>query len=356
MMNQKAIMSERLLRTTDPDVFTNPDSARVRARQLGCIGIRRYGTRGGENGGMAWMPCTNESDYRRRIGIGPQARRDIRKREDDVSRRIARQIRGKSLEIKQEQTDKNTQKFNLDIPENVSKIINNMVRNHNKNMSGSQNYDYTRTNYGDASNVWRRGYSIALRSGMDSAAARREAMRRLRSFFKMLESNKMPDIRSYRDRSDLPEGHPLKPKRFIQNQEQKTAQSSNYTDNELRERLKRKIMAGSKGGKPGQWSARKAQLLAIEYEKAGGRYRGRPKRQQQSLKKWTNEKWRTRDGKPAIRKGGTRRYLPSKAWDSLTPGQQRATDRKKIENSKKGKQFVANTRAAERASKNSRSS
>ena len=33
------------------------------------------------------------------------------------------------------------------------------------------------------------------------------------------------------------------------------------------------IKAGSKGGKPGQWSARKAQLLALRYKKAGGGYR-----------------------------------------------------------------------------------
>jgi len=43
-----------------------------------------------------------------------------------------------------------------------------------------------------------------------------------------------------------------------------------YTKPKLREKLKAKIMAGSKGGKPGQWSARKAQLLAQEYKSAGG--------------------------------------------------------------------------------------
>ena len=41
----------------------------------------------------------------------------------------------------------------------------------------------------------------------------------------------------------------------------------------MRRRLFNKIMAGSRGGKPGQWSARKAQLLAREYKKAGGGYK-----------------------------------------------------------------------------------
>ena len=49
--------------------------------------------------------------------------------------------------------------------------------------------------------------------------------------------------------------------------------AGNYTKPELRKRLFNKIKAGSRGGKPGQWSARKAQLLALEYKKAGGGYR-----------------------------------------------------------------------------------
>jgi hypothetical protein len=41
----------------------------------------------------------------------------------------------------------------------------------------------------------------------------------------------------------------------------------------LRERLFKKIKAGTRGGKAGQWSARKAQLLAKEYKAAGGGYK-----------------------------------------------------------------------------------
>ena len=49
-------------------------------------------------------------------------------------------------------------------------------------------------------------------------------------------------------------------------------EAGNYTKPEMRKRLFNKIKAGSKGGKPGQWSARKAQLLASEYKKKGGGY------------------------------------------------------------------------------------
>jgi hypothetical protein len=49
--------------------------------------------------------------------------------------------------------------------------------------------------------------------------------------------------------------------------------AGNYTKPGMRKALFKKIMAGSKGGKPGQWSARKAQMLAREYKKRGGGYK-----------------------------------------------------------------------------------
>lgn len=134
------------------------------------------------------------------------------------------------------------------------------------------------------------------------------------------------------------------------------AANMSYTKPQLRERIKNRIMAGSKGGKPGQWSARKAQLLALEYEKAGGGYRGGLKKRQRSLKRWTKEKWRTSDGKPANRPGGMRRYLPAKAWSRLTPAQRAATNRKKLLGSRAGRQFIGNTEAAAKAGKRARSS
>jgi hypothetical protein len=50
-------------------------------------------------------------------------------------------------------------------------------------------------------------------------------------------------------------------------------EAGNYTKPALRERLFKQIKAGTKGGDPGEWSARKAQLLAAEYKKAGGGYK-----------------------------------------------------------------------------------
>ena len=49
--------------------------------------------------------------------------------------------------------------------------------------------------------------------------------------------------------------------------------AGNYTKPAMRKTLFNKIKAGSKGGKPGQWSARKAQMLAKQYKEKGGGYK-----------------------------------------------------------------------------------
>lgn len=115
-----------------------------------------------------------------------------------------------------------------------------------------------------------------------------------------------------------------------------------YTNPQMRERIKNRILAGSKGGKPGQWSARKAQLLAQAYEKAGGGYSGPKTSKQKSLSKWTKEKWGTKSGKPSTQgpKATGERYLPKQAREALTNEEYRATTLAKRKGMKQGKQFV----------------
>jgi hypothetical protein len=59
----------------------------------------------------------------------------------------------------------------------------------------------------------------------------------------------------------------------VEKQKSRVNEAGNYTKPTLRKRLFEQIKAGSKGGQPGQWSARKAQLLAVEYKKQGGGYK-----------------------------------------------------------------------------------
>ena len=53
----------------------------------------------------------------------------------------------------------------------------------------------------------------------------------------------------------------------------KVNEAGNYTKPTMRKRMFERIKAGGKGGRPGQWSARKAQMSAAAYKKAGGGYR-----------------------------------------------------------------------------------
>lgn len=101
------------------------------------------------------------------------------------------------------------------------------------------------------------------------------------------------------------------------------------------ERIKAEVTAGSKGGRAGEWSARKAQLAVAAYKKAGGGYCGK-KDADNSLQQWTDEDWGTRSGQKSEDSG--ERYLPRKARDALTKEEYHRTTAKKRRDTKKGKQ------------------
>lgn len=118
------------------------------------------------------------------------------------------------------------------------------------------------------------------------------------------------------------------------------------TDPALWEAVKAEILAGSKGGKPGEWSARKAQMAVRAYRAAGGGYRG-PRDPDNALARWTAQDWRTASGRPSLETG--ERYLPAVALAALTPEEYAATTRAKRAGMKAGRQFVAQPAAAKAA-------
>jgi hypothetical protein len=69
---------------------------------------------------------------------------------------------------------------------------------------------------------------------------------------------------------------------------------------------------------------------------------------QQSLKKWTAQKWKTSDGKPSK---GKKRYLPAAAWAALSPAEKAATNKAKAKGNAKGKQFVRQPKAIAKKTK-----
>ena len=120
-----------------------------------------------------------------------------------------------------------------------------------------------------------------------------------------------------------------------------------YSNPGLRERIKKRVLAGSKGGRPGQWSARKAQMVAQQYKKAGGGYKSGPSAKQKSLKRWTKQEWRTPSGKPSVQgpKATGEVYAPKRAIEKLrsSPGGMQklaAATRAKREATGKGEQFA----------------
>jgi len=60
---------------------------------------------------------------------------------------------------------------------------------------------------------------------------------------------------------------------FAKGGESRVNEAGNYTKPGLRKSIFERIKAGGKGGAPGQWSARKAQMMALQYKKAGGGYK-----------------------------------------------------------------------------------
>jgi len=66
---------------------------------------------------------------------------------------------------------------------------------------------------------------------------------------------------------------PLRMNKGGEAKKSKVNEAGNYTKPSMRKQLFNRIKAGGKGGNPGQWSARKAQMLAKQYKAKGGGYR-----------------------------------------------------------------------------------
>jgi len=84
----------------------------------------------------------------------------------------------------------------------------------------------------------------------------------------IINPSKMPKAKTITRKDD-----PNKVKMYAKGGESKVNEAGNYTKPGMRKALFNKIKAGGKGGAPGQWSARKAQMLAMQYKKSGGGYK-----------------------------------------------------------------------------------
>jgi hypothetical protein len=176
-------------RSTDPDTFPNPDSARVRARNLGCIGIRRYVARDGKT---VWMPCSNGSDYNRvmKLRNDGSPKRNPRGRKSLVDSSFLQQKVARKPRRKAPQIDSET----------VNRLAM-MVRRHNADVSK----EIHRTNLRDVKIVYLRG----LASGGETSAKKR-----LSDFLKAMKSDEPLKRGSRRDFDLVPDTHPSKDSQF----------------------------------------------------------------------------------------------------------------------------------------------
>ena len=83
-----------------------------------------------------------------------------------------------------------------------------------------------------------------------------------------IRASKMPKARTITRKDD-----PNKVKVFKAGGKSRVNEAGNYTKPSMRKAIFERIKAGGKGGAPGQWSARKAQMLAQQYKKSGGGYK-----------------------------------------------------------------------------------
>ena len=116
------------------------------------------------------------------------------------------------------------------------------------------------------------------------------------------------------------------------------SETADRSDPALWERVKADITAGEKGGKAGEWSARKAQMAVAAYKKAGGGYHGK-RDPHNSLHEWGEEDWGTKSGKPSGETG--ERYLPKEARAALSDEEYSRTTAKKRADTGKGQQHSA---------------
>ena len=83
-----------------------------------------------------------------------------------------------------------------------------------------------------------------------------------------INPSKMPKAKTIKRKDN-----PNEVEMYAKGGESRVNEAGNYTKPGLRKSIFERIKAGGKGGAPGQWSARKAQMMALQYKKAGGGYK-----------------------------------------------------------------------------------
>lgn len=216
-------LSTRLVDPNDPDVFKSPESARKRSRQMGCIGIRRLSTSSGED---VWMPCTNESDYRRSMGRSPQGRMDIAKQQVRDFRLGLGKMRQKGLGAKTPAPKKDQIKGSkrnavgtaasrsaareTKFTEAVMRSLKNAAKKHNSRMEELNKPSWTQVDIDMLKAVYQRGAGAYSTSHRPNVTRGQWAMGRVRAYLWMMEKGKPKKLTYIGDADLLPRNHPFR--------------------------------------------------------------------------------------------------------------------------------------------------
>jgi hypothetical protein len=216
----------------DPDVFTSPDAARMRARQVGCTGIRRYTTRSGVN---VWMPCTTGVTFDRNMGYGAYSRSGSRLEATRIEREVRRQLRSAGHPNKKsarrlaatpakpseriqgsssnaEGSASSVRKASgISLSPEQEKALVTKSREHNAAMNKAKKPKWSFTSPSALKAVMRRGMGAFSSSHRPDVSSRQQwGMGRVNAFLVMLEKGE-PKNRKYTTDNDLlPAGHPWK--------------------------------------------------------------------------------------------------------------------------------------------------
>lgn len=201
-------------RSTDPDVYTDPESARVRSRQLGCIGIRSYRA---SDGKIVYLPCSASPDYNRVRGLRGDGRP---KKKDEVEEVIADEKSGaktptpkKDRIIGSSRNSVGSASSGSDISFTigVEDALVSKVREHNSSVKDKKKEDWSKTNLRALKSVYRRGAGAFSMSHRPNMNRNQWAMGRVNAYLNLLMTGSAKA--SYTTDNDLlPEGHPWKEK------------------------------------------------------------------------------------------------------------------------------------------------
>ena len=195
----------------DPDTFTSPDAARMRAAQVGCTGIRRYTT---SSGRQVWMPCTTGVTFDRRTGQGAYRNERSRTEQQRIERIVRREVaRSASFSgTKKSLRGSRTTRRNagsVSINQDVTKSLIIAAREHNVMMRSVGMPQWSFASASELKSVMRRGiaaFDSLKRPDLGNRSKWGEM--RVEAYLKMLSSGRPDNPKYVADNDLLKKEHP----------------------------------------------------------------------------------------------------------------------------------------------------